>query len=79
MRGVTRAAAVLACLYAIVGTGQAQQPVSPRNSYERILVILPIVGSGTAADPMRPSLIRAPGRASRAAEPHSRLYLGPER
>jgi hypothetical protein len=40
------------------------QPVSPRNSYERILVILPIVGSGTAADPMRPSLIPAPGSAT---------------
>ena len=59
MRGVTRAAAVLACLYSIVGSVQAQQPVSPRNSYERILVILP-VGSGTAADPMRPSLIPHP-------------------
>jgi hypothetical protein len=64
MRGVTRAAAVLVCLYATVGSIQAQLPVSPRNSYERILVILPIIGSGTAADPMRPSLIPAPGGAA---------------
>jgi hypothetical protein len=64
MRGVTRAVAVLACLYATVGSVQAQQPVSPRNSYERILVILPIVGSGTAADPLRPSLIPPPGSAA---------------
>jgi hypothetical protein len=64
MRGVSRAVAVLVCLFAIVGAVQAQPPVSPRNSYERILVILPIVGSGTAADPLRPSLIPAPGSAT---------------
>jgi hypothetical protein len=64
MHGVTRALAVLVCLCATVGSVQAQQPVSPRNSYERILVILPIVGSGTAADPMRPSLIPVPGSAT---------------
>jgi len=61
MHGVIRAVAVLVCLYT---AAQAQPPVSPRNSYERILVILPIIGSGTAADPMRPSLIPAPGSAT---------------
>jgi hypothetical protein len=64
MLGVIRAVAVLVCLFALVGTVQAQPPVSPRNSYERILVILPIIGSGTAADPLRPSLIPAPGGAT---------------
>jgi hypothetical protein len=64
MLGVIRAVAVLVCLFALVGTVQAQPPVSPRNSYERILVILPIIGSGTAADPMRPSLIPPPGGAT---------------
>jgi hypothetical protein len=64
MLGVIRAVAVLVCLFALVGTVQAQPPVSPHNSYERILVILPIIGSGTAADPMRPSLIPAPGSAT---------------
>jgi hypothetical protein len=49
MLGVIRAVAVLVCLFALVGTVQAQPPVSPRNSYERILVVLPIIGSGTAA------------------------------
>jgi hypothetical protein len=56
--------AVLVCLFALGELAQAQPPVSPRNSYERILVILPIIGSGTAADPMRPSLIPAPGGAT---------------
>jgi len=64
MHGAIRAVAILVCLFALVGTVQAQPPVSPRNSYERILVILPIIGSGTAADPLRPSLIPAPGSAT---------------
>jgi hypothetical protein len=64
MLGVIRAAAILVCLYMVAATASAQPPVSPRNSYERILVILPIIGSGTAADPMRPSLIPAPGGAT---------------
>jgi hypothetical protein len=64
MLGVIRAAAILVCLYMVAATANAQPPVSPRNSYERILVILPIIGSGTAADPMRPSLIPAPGGAT---------------
>jgi hypothetical protein len=64
MQGATRAAAVLVCLLSLVGTVLAQPPVSPRNSYERILVVLPLIGSGTAADPIRPSLIPAPGSAT---------------
>ena len=64
MRGAIRAMAVLVCLFALAALVQAQQPVDPRNSYERILVILPIIGSGTAADPQRPMLIPAPGSAT---------------
>jgi hypothetical protein len=64
MLGVIRAVAILVCLFALVGIVQAQPPVSPRNSYERILVILPLIGSGTAADPVRPSLIPAPSSAT---------------
>jgi len=61
MHGVIRAVAILACLFALAAIVQAQPPVSPRNSYERILVVLPLIGSGTAADPIRPLLIPAPG------------------
>ena len=61
MHGATRAAAVLVCLFALAAIVQAQPPVDPRNTYERILVVLPLIGSGTVADPMRPSLIPAPG------------------
>src|ERR1700683_4860316 len=61
MLGVVRAVVVVVCLYTIAAPVYGQPPVSPRNSYERILVVLPLIGSGTAADPVRPSLIPAPG------------------
>jgi|SRR5580700_6459909 hypothetical protein len=64
MLGVIRAVVVVVCLYAIAAPVYGQPPVSPRNSYERILVVLPLIGSGTAADPVRPSLIPAPGSAT---------------
>jgi hypothetical protein len=32
----------------------AQHRVDPRNAYERIICTVPMVGSGTAADPRRP-------------------------
>jgi len=32
----------------------AQRRVDPRHTYHRILVVVPYVGSGTAADPVRP-------------------------
>ena len=64
MHGVTRAVAALMCLLALAAILEAQPPVSPRNSYERILVILPIIGSGTPDDPQRPALIPAPGSAT---------------
>ena len=32
----------------------AQRRVDPRNSYHRVICVVPLVGSGTAADPKRP-------------------------
>jgi hypothetical protein len=32
----------------------AQRSVDPRNVYHRVVGVLPLVGSGTAADPVRP-------------------------
>lgn len=32
----------------------AQRRVDPRNIYHRVIGVLPLVGSGTAADPIRP-------------------------
>ncbi len=57
MHGAIRAVAVLVCLFAAVAALTAQPRVDSRNSYERILLVLPIVGSGTLDDPLRPALI----------------------
>jgi hypothetical protein len=32
----------------------AQRRVDPRNTYHRVICVVPLVGSGTAADPTRP-------------------------
>ena len=32
----------------------AQRRVDPRNSYSRVIAVVPLTGSGTAADPKRP-------------------------
>jgi hypothetical protein len=68
MLGVTRAVAVSVCLYPLAGVVHGQSRVDPRNSYERILMVLPLIGSGTQADPIRPSLIPAPGRGIRTLQ-----------
>ncbi len=52
---VTIRAAVLAvCFSAMAATTYGQPRVDPRNMYERILAIVPIVGKGTLEDPKRP-------------------------
>jgi hypothetical protein len=43
----------------------AQRSVSPRNIYHRVIGVLPLAGSGTAADPIRPKYAPA-GRPSGA-------------
>lgn len=32
----------------------AQRRVDPRNAYNRVIAVVPLIGSGTAADPKRP-------------------------
>jgi hypothetical protein len=48
-------------LFAGLGWGQHRK-VDPRNTYQRIVAVVPMVGSGTAADPKRP--MYAPAAAS---------------
>jgi hypothetical protein len=38
----------------------AQRHVDPRNMYERVYAIVPMIGSGTYADPKRPMFAPAP-------------------
>lgn len=42
----------------------AQQAVDPRNLYERLLCIVPIIGEGTYEDPKRPLFTPKPGERS---------------
>jgi hypothetical protein len=42
----------------------SQQPVSPANSYHRVLAIVPLTGSGTHDDPVRPMFAPAPSAAA---------------
>jgi hypothetical protein len=49
-----RALRVVVCLFAATCLGVAQQRVSPLNMYERVLAIVPLIGKGTAQDPIRP-------------------------
>ena len=35
----------------------AQQKVDPRNRYERLICIVPMIGSGTYEDPRRPAYV----------------------
>jgi hypothetical protein len=39
----------------------AQHSVDPRNTYHRVICVVPMIGSGTAADPKRPEYAPAPG------------------
>jgi hypothetical protein len=45
--------------------GQSQQRVNPRNTYERLLCVVPMVGSGTPEDPRRPMYAPNPGPGER--------------
>jgi hypothetical protein len=73
MLGVTRAVAVLVCLYALALPVRAQQRVDPRNRYERVLAIVPLTGNGTVEDPILPMYAPSPSASSvSATDPASR-------
>jgi hypothetical protein len=49
-------------LLMLAGVVCAQHSVDPRNTYDRVFCVVPMIGSGTAADPRRPQYAPAPGR-----------------
>jgi hypothetical protein len=59
---VRRAVAPVVCLLACVWSSPAQQREDAGRMYERIYAIVPMIGSGTLADPKRPMFIPAPGQ-----------------
>lgn len=45
---------LLSTLLLLAAAIPAQRRVDPRNAYQRIICIVPLVGKGTADDPKRP-------------------------
>jgi len=60
MRDAIRAVAVLAGLSAVIASLSGQQKISPRQTYERVMAVMPLVGLGTVEDPKRPMFAPAP-------------------
>ena len=50
-------------LLALTAIVYAQHSVDPRNTYHRVIAVVPMIGSGTPADPFRPKYTPAPGSA----------------
>lgn len=61
MRIVISALTAAVCLSVSALHGQRQ--IDPGNLYERVIVVVPIEGSGTYADPRRPLLTQSPAEA----------------
>lgn len=57
---VRRAVVPVVCLLASISAAFAQPRVDWRNMYQRVIVIVPMVGSGTDADPRRPMYAPVP-------------------
>ena len=58
-----RLAILFVCLFAASlypQAGQCQPKVDPQHRYERLLAVVPMIGSGTQDDPKRPAFTPAP-------------------
>ena len=61
------AAAAVVCLLALTKVSTAQPRVDPRNMFERVIAIVPLIGSGTPEDPKRPMYTPAPSEINPAS------------
>jgi len=52
---------LLLALGFVCSLAPAQHRVDSRNLYERVLAVVPMIGSGTIADPIRPAYAPVPG------------------
>ena len=57
---VRRAVLPVVCLLACAWSSLAQRRQDPGRTYERVYVIVPMIGSGTATDPKRPMFAPTP-------------------
>jgi hypothetical protein len=55
---------IAAGLLMLAAAVSAQHRVDPRNTYHRVICVVPLVGAGTAQDPRRPLYAPTPGSAS---------------
>jgi hypothetical protein len=60
-----RVSAIL--LAAVIGLSAGERYVSPLNTYFRVYAVVPMVGSGTPADPVRPMYTPIPSQIGRAS------------
>ena len=60
-----RTFASITLLLALLFPASAQHKVDLRNTYDRILAIVPMIGAGTPADPRRPLYAPLPGKTAR--------------
>jgi len=60
---------ILTCLLFASTAWPQHRKVDPRNTYNRIIVLVPLVGSGTAVDPKRPMYAPAARSSPTAAQP----------
>src|SRR5258708_6257012 len=73
MRRCIRAALLLVCFFALIAPALGQQRVDPRHMYERIMTIVPMTGTGSADNPIRPKYTPLPSafRAAAVARTHT--------
>lgn len=60
---------LLTALLMLATAASAQHRVDPRNIYHRLIVVVPLVGQGTQADPKRPQYAPAPPAAAVSQTP----------
>ena len=75
MRQHVQVAAVLMVFFALVAPVAAQQRVDSRHLYERTMSIVPMTGTGSFADPVRPMYTPLPSVLKAAATSRSRTAI----
>jgi hypothetical protein len=55
-----------AALLALVVVASAQYRVDPRNTYHRVICVVPFIGKGTADDPRRPQYAPLPAATAKS-------------
>jgi hypothetical protein len=74
MQRPVRAAAIFVSFFVLFAPLPAQHRVDPRNMYERVMMIVPMMGTGSFEDPVRPMYTPLPSAFRAAAV--SRTHTG---